>query len=185
VASLSSLKNSDRRRVWQQLDKDPADERRDFSTRADQERNNNRADGSLPSSRFQPRRSFPYPWIRLQSDRRFPNQKQTETVIKQYIRLEERLSILRSEDQFRQWQSLDDKRFCILCERTFDGRQVDIRGSSGGRFRLHCPTEDCSSTPQHWVRPGNPLVSDKAYQDWSVALSVPKKTAASSSNSLC
>jgi hypothetical protein len=101
-------------------------------------------------------------------------------VIKQYIRLEERLSILRSEDQFRQWQSLDDKRFCILCERTFDGRQVDIRGTSGGRFRLYCPTEDCSSTPQHWVRPGNPLVSDKVYQDWSVALSVPKKTAATS-----
>ncbi|MGH8102670.1 MAG: hypothetical protein ACREIW_15350 [Chthoniobacterales bacterium] len=109
----------------------------------------------------------------------------------QHIGPEERLSILRSEDQFRQWQSLDDKRFCILCERTFNGRQVDIRGRSGGRFTLHCPTEDCRSTPQHWVRPGNPLVSDKVYQDWSLALGVPKQTAAARkaaqlrSNSLC
>ena len=110
----------------------------------------------------------------------FRIQKQTGAMINQHIRLEERLSILRSEDQFRQWHSLDDKRFCILCERTFDGRQVDIRRSSGGRFRLHCPTEDCSSTPQHWVRPGNPLVSAKVYQDWSVALSVPKKTTVTS-----
>jgi hypothetical protein len=96
-------------------------------------------------------------------------------MVNQYIRLEERLLILRSEDHFRHWQSLDDKRFCILCERTFNGRQVDVRGRSGGRCTLHCPTEDCTSTPQHWVRPGNPLVSDKVYQDWSLALGVPKK----------
>jgi hypothetical protein len=47
VASLSSLKNSDGRRVWQQPDKNPANGRRDLSTRSDQEHNNNRASGSL------------------------------------------------------------------------------------------------------------------------------------------
>src|SRR5437762_1781224 len=93
-----------------------------------------------------------------------------------HITPEERLSILRSEDRFRQWGSLDDKRFCILCERTFNGRQIEI-SERRGRFTLHCPTVGCNSTPRHWVRPGNPLVSDKVYQDWTLALGVLKKTA--------
>ena len=88
----------------------------------------------------------------------------------------DRLSILCREDGYREWRSLDDKRFCILCERTFTGRQVELQ-MRRGRFSLHCPTEDCNSTPRQWVHPGNPLVSDKAYQDWSLALGVPKKPA--------
>lgn len=188
---LSQLNNSYKPRVGQKLDKNSPNCRRDSSRRSDNDRNINRARGSLHPSRFQSHRSFPHPSIRLQSDRRFPNQKQTGAVVNQHMRPEERLSILRREDRLRQWQSLDDSRFCILCERTFSGRQVDIRGRSGGRCTLHCPTEDCSSTPQHWVRPGNPLVSDKVYQDWSLALGGPKKTAAvrraaqPRNNSLC
>ena len=97
-------------------------------------------------------------------------------MLNKYIQLEDRLSILRSEDRFRQWHSLDDERFCVLCERTFNGRQIEIRVRRG-KISLHCPSEDCTSTPQHWVRPGNPLVSEKVFQDWSLALGLPTTTA--------
>jgi len=97
-------------------------------------------------------------------------------MLNKYINIEDRLSILCREDRYREWRSLDDKRFCILCERTFTGRQVELQ-MRRGRFSLHCPTEDCNSTPRQWVHPGNPLVSEKAYQDWSLALGVPKKPA--------
>jgi len=91
--------------------------------------------------------------------------------------LEERLSILRSEDRFRDWESLDDQRFCIFCDKTFTGRQVEIKRVGHGKWALHCPTQNCKSTPRHWVYPGNPLVSRKAYKDWSLALGTPEKTA--------
>jgi len=83
---------------------------------------------------------------------------------------EDRLSILRSEDQFRDWDSLEDQRFCILCDKIFTGRQVKIVRLRHGKCLLHCPTENCKSTPRHWVYPGNPLISRKAYEDWSMAL---------------
>ncbi len=93
------------------------------------------------------------------------------------ILIEERLSILKRQDRFRDWDSLDDQRFCILCDRTFTGRQVDIIRAGRGRWMLHCPTETCKSTPRHWVYPGNPLISRKAYQDWSMALGIKENTA--------
>ena len=90
--------------------------------------------------------------------------------IRPHLPLDERLTILRATDQFRNWSSLDDQRVCILCEKEFSGRQVEIIKARGGRYRLHCPTEGCNSGPGHWVYPGNPLVSEAAYQDWQRAL---------------
>ena len=83
---------------------------------------------------------------------------------------EDRLSILRSEDQFRRWNSLDDKRVCILCERKFNGRQVEVRRFTNGKHALHCPTEGCDSGPHQWVYPGTPLISDIVDPDWWSAL---------------
>jgi hypothetical protein len=81
-------------------------------------------------------------------------------------KLDDRLSILRTEDQFRRWNSLDDKRFCILCERRFNGRQIEVRRFGNGKQELRCPTEGCDSGPHQWVYPGTPLISDIVDPDW-------------------
>jgi hypothetical protein len=83
---------------------------------------------------------------------------------------EDRLSILRTEDQFRRWNSIDDERFCILCEKKFNGHQVEIRRFANGKHELHCPTEACDSGPHQWVYPGTPLISDIVNPDWWRAL---------------
>ena len=67
-----------------------------------------------------------------------------------YLNLDDRLPLLRVGDAFRSWNSLDDQRVCVLCERKFKGRQVDIRRLPGGKFRLYCPTLGCPSTPHQW-----------------------------------
>jgi hypothetical protein len=87
--------------------------------------------------------------------------------MKDYLQLDDRLSILRREDQFRSWNSLDDQRLCIVCERKFNGRQVEIRCFPNGKHELHCPTEGCNSGPHQWVYPGTPLVSAIVDPDWS------------------
>lgn len=78
----------------------------------------------------------------------------------------EKLAALRASDLHRFWQSLDDERQCILCERTFRGRQVRVLNDGHGKVRLHCPTEDCPATPREWVAPGDPLLDDEAWRDW-------------------
>jgi hypothetical protein len=82
------------------------------------------------------------------------------------LKPEGRLSILRAEDQFRRWNSLDDERFCILCEKKFNGHRVEIRRFANGKHELHCPTEACDSGPHQWVYPGTPLISDIVNPDW-------------------
>ena len=79
---------------------------------------------------------------------------------------EDKLAALREGDAVHQWESLDDRWSCILCERTFSGRQVEVSVSPRGRVRLHCPSDGCSATPNEWVDPGNPLLSAKAWRDW-------------------
>ena len=63
---------------------------------------------------------------------------------------EERLEILQAGDKLRTWSSLDDERFCILCERTISGWQIEILRDQRGRYLLKCPTPDCSSFAAHW-----------------------------------
>jgi hypothetical protein len=83
-----------------------------------------------------------------------------------HLKPEERLSVLRAEDQFRRWNSLDDERYCIVCERKFNGRQIEIRSFANGKHELRCPTEGCNSRLYQWVYPGTPLVSDIVDPDW-------------------
>jgi hypothetical protein len=92
---------------------------------------------------------------------------------------DEKLSALRSVDPNHAWKSLDDRCTCILCEYTFSGRQVELLVSSHGRVQATCPTEGCISSPNEWVLPGNPLVSQKAWRDWERVLGgkrLPRKT---------
>lgn len=104
--------------------------------------------------------------------------------IRKTLASDEKLAALRKGDTLHKWESLDDRRFCILCDRTFTGRQVEASVSPAGRVRLRCPSEGCSSTPREWVHPGNPLVSSEAWQDWSRVLEGGKRKSQKASSSI-
>jgi hypothetical protein len=87
--------------------------------------------------------------------------------MKKVLFSEDKLDLLRTADRNRKWESLDEKRTCILCERTFSGRQVLVAKTRAGKRVLNCPTPGCGGTPPEWVHPGNPLISDEAWADWS------------------
>jgi hypothetical protein len=70
------------------------------------------------------------------------------------VPLAEKLLILREADPTRKWQSLDDRRVCILCERVITGRMIDVRRDGHGSYHLFCPTPGCSSTPRDWFYHG-------------------------------
>jgi hypothetical protein len=72
---------------------------------------------------------------------------------------EERLEILRKADRFRKWSSLDHERVCVVCERIFSGRQVEIIRDQGGRYLLKCPTDGCPSLVAHWFYVGRAAAS--------------------------
>ena len=61
---------------------------------------------------------------------------------------DEELEALRRLDQFRQWHSLDEKRYCLVCGKLISGRQIQVAGGtrgngaaaaqlSNGRLQLH------------------------------------------------
>jgi hypothetical protein len=73
----------------------------------------------------------------------------------------DKLDVLRPLDQFREWHSLDDKRFCLVCGKIINGRQIQIAGGTrgNGSLRLSCPTERCNSIPMDWVLLTDELVA--------------------------
>ena len=66
---------------------------------------------------------------------------------------EEKLEALRRLDQFRQWHSLEEKRYCLVCGNLISGRQIQVAGGTRGNgpLRLSCATEGCNSIPMDWV----------------------------------
>ena len=58
-------------------------------------------------------------------------------------------------DQFRQWHSLEEKRYCLVCGTLISGRQIQVGGGTrgNGSLRLSCPTKQCNSIPMDWVLP--------------------------------
>jgi hypothetical protein len=73
----------------------------------------------------------------------------------------EKLDTLRRLDQFRQWRSLDDKRFCLVCGKIITGRQIQIAGGTRGNgpMRISCPSERCNSIPMDWVLPTDEILA--------------------------
>ena len=73
----------------------------------------------------------------------------------------DKLGALRRLDQFREWRSLDDKRFCLVCGKIITGRQIEVAGGTRGNGpqRLSCPTERCSSIPMDWVLPTDEILA--------------------------
>ena len=98
--------------------------------------------------------------------------------MKKVLFSEDKLDLLRQADPDAKWESLDEKRCCVLCERTFSGRQVIVARTRGGKTLLRCPTEGCTGPAREWVHPGNPLLSDDAWADWSRLLQSAKQATA-------
>jgi hypothetical protein len=68
---------------------------------------------------------------------------------------EEKLDIMRRLDQFRQWRSLDQKRYCLVCGEMITGREIQVIESACGEtpLRIVCPTKHCDAVPIEWVLP--------------------------------
>ena len=73
----------------------------------------------------------------------------------------DKLEALRRLDQFRQWRSLDEKRYCLVCGKIITGRQIQVAGGTrgNGSLRLSCPTERCNSIPMDWVEPTDEIIA--------------------------
>jgi hypothetical protein len=74
---------------------------------------------------------------------------------------EEKLEALRRLDQYRQWHSLEEKRYCLVCGNLISGRQIQVAGGTRGNgpLRLSCPTERCNSIPMDWVLPTDEILA--------------------------
>ena len=74
---------------------------------------------------------------------------------------EEKLEVLRRLDQFRQWHSLEEKRYCLVCGTLISGWQIQVGGGTRGNgpLRLSCPTERCNSIPMDWVLPTDEILA--------------------------
>ena len=75
---------------------------------------------------------------------------------------DEKLEVLRRLDQFRQWHSLDEERYCLVCGKLITGRQIQIAGGirANGPLRLSCPTQGCNSVPMDWVLTTNEILAN-------------------------
>ena len=73
----------------------------------------------------------------------------------------DKLDVLRRLDQFRQWRSLDEKRFCLVCGKIITGLQIQVEGGTRGNgpLRVSCPTERCNSIPMDWVLPTDEILA--------------------------
>jgi hypothetical protein len=72
----------------------------------------------------------------------------------------DKLNALRRLDQFREWHSLDDKRYCLVCGKIISGRQIQVAATRGdGSQPLNCPTERCSSIPMDWALPTDEILA--------------------------
>ncbi|HEU5235606.1 MAG TPA: hypothetical protein VFU37_00605 [Pyrinomonadaceae bacterium] len=67
----------------------------------------------------------------------------------------EKLNVLRRLDQFREWHSLDEKRYCLVCGEIITGREIRVINSTrrDAPVRIICPTEHCNAVPMEWVPP--------------------------------
>ena len=74
---------------------------------------------------------------------------------------DEKLETLRRLDQFRQWRSLDEKRYCLVCSKIIIGREIQVADEThgDGSLSLSCPTERCNSIPMDWVLPTDEILA--------------------------
>jgi hypothetical protein len=73
----------------------------------------------------------------------------------------QKLAALRRLDQFRDWRSLDEKRYCLVCGKIITGRQIQVAADThgDGPQGLNCPTERCNSIPMDWALPTDEILA--------------------------
>ena len=73
----------------------------------------------------------------------------------------EKLDTLRRLDRFRFWSSLDEERFCLVCQRLIAGRDILVIKDAEEPDSLHlaCPTGNCASIPMDWIRPTEEILA--------------------------
>ena len=72
-----------------------------------------------------------------------------------------KLNVLRRLDQLRQWHSLDDKRYCLVCGNIITGHQIRVAAGTSGKpaLRLSCPSDGCNSIPIDWMLPTDEILA--------------------------
>lgn len=76
-----------------------------------------------------------------------------------------KLHLLREHDADRNWDSIEDKRTCLLCGSDFSGADIRVRVKKGKPV-FECPGILCRGTLRHFVYAGNPLLSEATWSDW-------------------
>jgi hypothetical protein len=64
-----------------------------------------------------------------------------------------KLKLFQESDPFKQWWSLDELRFCKVCEHLFVGRDIRLVEDEQGQIAFRCPTLDCSGGWADWQYP--------------------------------
>jgi len=79
---------------------------------------------------------------------------------------DEKLEVLRRLDQFRPWDSLDEKRYCLVCGKLITGRLIKVVGDAhgNGSVRLKCPSNGCNSIPMDWMLPTDEVLASAKAQ---------------------
>lgn len=74
---------------------------------------------------------------------------------------EGKLDALRRLDRFREWHSVDERRYCLVCGKIITGRQIKVSGGTfgNGPLRLSCPSEQCNSIPMDWALPTDEILA--------------------------
>ena len=72
----------------------------------------------------------------------------------------DKLEMLQRLDQFRKWNSLEEKRYCLVCSSLITGRKIEVIGGTRGTgpLRAICPTPRCHSIPMDWILPTNEVL---------------------------
>lgn len=73
----------------------------------------------------------------------------------------DKLSVLRRVDRHREWRSLDDKRYCLICRKVMNGHDIQVVGGTRGTgpLRLICLSSGCHSIPMDWVLPTDEVLA--------------------------
>ena len=73
----------------------------------------------------------------------------------------DKLDTLRRLDHFREWQSLDERRYCLVCGNLITGWEIQVTADNPEKrpLRVICPTEHCNSIPMDWVIPTEEILA--------------------------
>jgi hypothetical protein len=76
----------------------------------------------------------------------------------------DKLDVLQRLDQFRKWNSLEEKRYCLVCGSIITGNDIQVIGGTrgAGPLRMVCPSNGCHSIPMDWVRPTDEVLANMA-----------------------